>query len=175
MFITLKIKKAFFILASAVCIMLVLILNIADNPESTSSKKDLISENTTEKDLMPGEAIAVSTQDDGILVAKNNREFARSKSAELLRKIIDDKNITSDARKKAEDSIINLAGQIEKEQKIESLLLSKGYKECVAYVSEESTMLTIRKDKLEIKDMAKINDIIYEITGNNIIKIVEVK
>ena len=110
-----------------------------------------------------------------IVVAKNNREFSRSKSAELLRSIIDDKNITSDAKKNAEDSIIKLAGQIEKEQKIESLLSSKGYADCVAYVSEESTMLTIRKNNLKKKDMAKINDIIYEITGNNIIKIVEVK
>ncbi|MBO7288802.1 MAG: SpoIIIAH-like family protein [Clostridia bacterium] len=175
MFIAVKIKKAFLVLLCSISVIFVLVLNIVKIPDNLSTKKELLNENTSEKELMPGEAVAVSTQDDGILVAKNNREFARSKTAELLRNIIDDKNITSDARKKAEDSIINLAGQIEKEQKIESLLLSKGYKECVAYVSEESTMLTIRKDKLEIKDMAKINDIIYEITGNNIIKIVEVK
>ena len=175
MFIALKIKKVFLIMISCLCIIFTLVFNIIKTSDDISVKKELLNEDTSEAELMPGEAVVVSSQDDGILLAKNNREFARSKSAEWLRNIIDDKNITSDARKKAEDSIINLAGQIDKEQKIESLLLSKGYKDCVAYVSEESTMLTIRKDELGVKDMAKINDIIYEITGNNIIKIVEVK
>lgn len=175
MFIALKLKKALLVLICCICITFILTLSIIKTSDTFSAKKELLNENISETELMPGEAVVVSLQEDGIMLAKNNREFARSKSAEWLRNIIDDKNITSDARKKAENSIINLAGQIDKEQKIESLLLSKGYKDCVAYVSEESTILTIRKDEIGVEDIAKINDIIYEITGNNIVKIVEVK
>lgn len=126
-------------------------------------------------ELLPGEAVEVSKTEDELLIARNNREYTRSKTSEELRRVIDDKNASSDARKKAEDTILKLASEIDKESKIETLLLTKGYKETVALVSEGRTTLTIKAQNLEKKDMAKITDIIYGITGNNIIKIVEVK
>lgn len=145
--------------------------------EMSDVKKDeqgVIYEVETEKELMPGEAVAVSSVNDELMLAKSNREIVRSKSAELLRRLIDNENTSVESKKSAEDSILKLASAIDKEQKIESLLLSKGYKDTVAFVSDDSITLTIRCEKLESKDTAKITDIIYEITGNNIIKIVEV-
>lgn len=126
------------------------------------------------KTLLPGETLAVSSNNNYFLKTKNDREIIRSKATELLRSILDDANASPESKKEAEDAIIKIADEMDKEVKAESLLGAKGFKDNVVFVSNSSATVTVNQKNLSDKDIAKINDIVSEITGNNNIKIVEV-
>lgn len=175
MFFIIKKSSIMLCFLSVICVIGVCIAFYSGFLSETQVNSTVNSNENQDEQLLPGEAVEVSNFEDELLIARNNREYSRSKTTEALRSVIDDKSTSSDARKKAEENILRLANEIDKELKIETLLLTKGYKDSVAFVSEGATTLTIKAQNLEKKDMAKITDIIYGITGNNIIKIVEVK
>lgn len=125
-------------------------------------------------DLLPGEAMAVSGKNDVTYKFRNDRELIRSKACEILQKIINDEASSEEAKKDAEERILKLADDINKEAQIESLLIAKGLNEPVVFISDNSVSVTIASKKLSNDEIAKINDIVYEISGNNNVKIVEV-
>jgi len=133
------------------------------------------SQSTDEIPAATGDAVLVSTQNDVILNARNNREVVRSKACEILNRTISDENISHEGKKQAENKLISIAENMDNEVKCESVLSAKGFGECVVFISDTSVNVTVAKNDLSTEDVAKINDIISELTGNNNIKIVEVK
>ncbi len=137
---------------------------------------DVVSNNeNSEKENKTGEAVMVSGQVDYISEAKNNREIVRSKACELLTKTMKDDNISSDVKQKAENSLLSMAEAMDKENECETLLLSKGFGECVVFVSDDSVNVTIRGKRLTDVEVAQINDVIFSVTGLKNIKIIDVK
>ena len=53
------------------------------------------------------------------------------------------------------------------ESRIETLIIAKGYKECVAYVNDDTVNVIIAKknDQLQDADVAKIKDIVIDEAG----------
>ncbi len=148
--------------------------NHSDDSIKTQPVSYQTAANEKDNSLLPGEAVAVSGENNYFLKVKNDREIIRSKATELLRSILDDKTSSQESKTKAENAIINMANEMDTEVKIESLLNAKGFKENVVFISNGSVTVTVKSDKLSSEDMAKINDIVFEINGNNNIKIVEV-
>ena len=62
----------------------------------------------------------------------------------------------------------------ENEVTAQNLLSAKGFNQTVVYITDENVTVTVKRDALSKSDTAKIVDIIYEVTQNNNIKIVEV-
>ena len=106
--------------------------------------------------------------------AKNNREIERSKACELLSKTLNDADISQDTKTKAENQLLKMSKDMDAEAECEFLLSSKGLGECIVFISDNGVNVTVSKSEITTEDVTKINDIIYEITGNNNIKIVEV-
>lgn len=175
MFMVLKRKK---IIIYTTVLLFVISCYLGFNHSSELSGEKNVASQTIKteenKELLPGEAVAVSGENNYFLKVKNDREIIRSKATELLRSILDDKSSSPESKAKAENSIINMANEMDMEVKIESLLNAKGYKENVVFISNGSVTVTVKTEKLLNEDMAKINDIVSEICGNNNIKIVEV-
>ncbi len=174
MFMVFRRKKI--VASAAACLLFVsLILGMNNNIDNNADKISSAEvDYSHENDLLPGEAVAVSGESDYFLKAKTDKDIVRSKATELLRSILDDSTSSEESKKQAEDAIIRMAGEMDKEVKIETLLKAKGFNESVVFISDTSTTITVKSDKLSNEDMAKINDIALEITGNNNIKIVEV-
>lgn len=66
---------------------------------------------------------------------------------------------------------------IESESKMETLIKSKGFKDCVVYLSDQSAKVVVKSDGLEQAQAAQIMDIVVsesEVPSENI-SIVEVK
>jgi len=126
------------------------------------------------KDNKTGEAIMVSGHVNTIIEAKNNREIVRSKACELLTKTMKETTATSDARQKAENALLEMAEAMDKENECESILKSKGFGDCVVFVSDSSVNVTIAKKDISAADAAKINDVVYTVTKINNIKIIGV-
>lgn len=172
MFMVLK-KKKIVLYSITLLLLICCYFGVTNNNDMSISSisSDGASDN---KNLLPGEMMAVSSNNNYFLKTKNDREIIRSKATELLRSILDDANASPESKKDAEDAIIKMADEMDKEVKAESLLSAKGFKDNVVFISGTATTVTVNQKNLSDIDIAKINDILFEITGNNNIKIVEV-
>lgn len=172
MFIVFKKKK---IIICSVCILLFLSIYLGFGNFNTLTDDNIImNDKASSTELLPGEAVVVSGE-NYLSQTKNDKKLLRSKATELLRSIIDDANTSEVAKKEAEKKLLSMANEIDNELKIETLLKAKGYNNCVVFILDNSVTVTLNKENVKNEDIAKINDIVYEITGNNNIKIVEVK
>ena len=108
-------------------------------------------------------------------IAVVSRSRARDESIELLNTIVNNAESMPDIRDKALKDIGIIAGEIEKEANIETIIKAKGFTDCVAVVSGENANIIVKTDGLMANEVAQIKEIVYEQAGINPgnIKIVE--
>ena len=51
------------------------------------------------------------------------------------------------------------------ESNIETLIVAKGFAECVAVISDEGANVVVKSETLQASHIAQINEIVYEQTG----------
>lgn len=140
-------------------------------PTSVATSSD---ENSDEEVL--GEATMVSNNGSNYFEkCRSNRETVRSKSLEILNSTIENPHTTQEAKDKAQNEIIIMSNNIVSEGNIENLIKAKGFSEAVVFINDKNITVTVQTEGLTGPETAKIKDIIIEETGNNNIKIVEVK
>ena len=54
---------------------------------------------------------------------------------------------------------------MESESNIETLVVAKGFAECVAVISGESASVVVKSEGLQAAQIAQINEIVYEQSG----------
>lgn len=108
--------------------------------------------------------------------ARLSREESRGESVELLQSIADSKSANEETKQQALNDISNIAEAIEKESKIENLIMAKGFSDCVVYVGNERVNV-MAPGKLDGAQAAKIMDIVLgEVSvPKDKIKIIEIK
>lgn len=118
-----------------------------------------------------GEAVLTS---GGVALseAKLNREQTRSKAKELLLEIINNENLSEDAKKDAIGKMLTLTENMEKESAVETQLAAKGFADSVVNISENSVDVTVSASSLTDKQRAQIEDIIMRKTGCELNEIV---
>ncbi|MFA6948807.1 MAG: SpoIIIAH-like family protein [Eubacteriales bacterium] len=118
-------------------------------------------------DLSAGGAdgAAVEYEDEYFQTAQINRQRARDEAMEVLSTIIDSEDAAAEARDSAAVDMAVIASNIESEANIETLITSKGFKECVAVVNSTSANIIVRSEALLPADIAQIKEIVFEQTG----------
>ena len=91
-----------------------------------------------------------------------DRQRARDEAIEVLQAIVDDASSTEAAKTEASTQISTLASIMQKESNIETLIIAKGFEECVAVISDGSASIVVRSDGLTPAQLAQINEIVYE-------------
>ncbi len=123
-----------------------------------------------------GEATMVGKTDANyFMTCRNNREVVRSKAIEILKSTIDNPNSSQEAKSKAEKEMLDISNNVESEGNIENLIKAKGFEDVVVFINDNNITVTVKSQGLTAPETAKIKDIVIEETGNNNIKIVEVK
>ena len=142
----------------------------ADKADSKDDKK-------AEKKTDQADDQAKSTSADYFTEARLEKESSRSKSLEILNQTAANESFDADIRQKAQNQILKMAEDVEKESMIEKVAQAKGYQEVAVYIDGDSVKLIVKKDSLNEQDVAKLKDIIVEQTGISPqnIKIVEMK
>ena len=92
----------------------------------------------------------------GLVKAKIDKEI--HKNEELIAAL-------EEAKEAALDDINRLALDIEREANIETLVLSKGFEQCVAVISDDSCNVIVKTTGLLPGDVAQISEIVYEQAG----------
>ncbi len=96
-----------------------------------------------------------------------SRQKARDEAMEVLQGVIDNENSDDAAKATALASIAKMADDMEAEANIETLIMSKGFTQCIAVISEKgiSVVVDVPDAALTAAQVAQINTIVYEQTG----------
>ena len=118
-----------------------------------------------------------AVQGDYFSAARLSRQKARDEAVSILNVTLGNTNATADAVATANADIQALADNAVRESRIESLVVAKGYGDCVAFINASGINVIIPKTEagLESADTARIKEIVIEETGVTAdkIKIVE--
>ena len=94
-----------------------------------------------------------------------NRQRSRDEALEVLQGVVDNDSSTETAKNEALAEINKLAKVMETEANIETLIIAKGFEECVAVISDEGASIVVKSDGLMASEIAQINEIVYEQAG----------
>lgn len=116
---------------------------------------------------------------DYFATARLTRQQARDSAVSVLREALDLETVSQEANDKTLDEISALAQASVKEAEIETLVMAKGFTECVAFLSEDSLIVAVPAppEGLSSASVSRITDIALTETDLAMgqIKIIEVK
>ena len=104
--------------------------------------------------------------------AKLNREQTRSKAKETLLEIVNNENLSEDAKKDAVSKMLAMTERMEKENAAETQLAAKGFADAIVSISDDSVDVTVSTKELTDKQRTQIEEIITRKTGCKLNQIV---
>lgn len=169
-------KRNLIIAGAVIMIGLAVYLNwifFAGDAADDSYKYDQSAGMTTNYGTTLGTGSTTGDQSNGATDASSyfssvqvSRQKARDEALEVLNSVVDNQNATDEVKAEAVAEIRQIASEMEDEAKIESLIKTKGYEQCVAVISGENVSIVIQHEgELTASALAQINAIVYEQTG----------
>ncbi len=148
----------------------------ADTKETAKEDKSKDKEDSKKEDKKEDSENAKADA-DSFASARIEKENARSKSLEILNQTAANESFYDDTRKQAQERILKMASNVEKEATIENIAKAKGYSEIAVYIDGEAVDMLIKKADLSESDITKLKDIAAQQLniGANDIKIVQIK
>ena len=121
-------------------------------------------ENSGKKETTDAEVTAAG--DDYFATARLSRKQARDTAISMLQEAQVDENAAEDVLNEASQTLQVLAAYTVAESQIESLVVAKGYADCVAFMGEDSVSVVVSDpDGLDAVDVARIKDIVVSETS----------
>ena len=91
-----------------------------------------------------------------------NRKQARDEAMEVLQAVADSQTALDEAKEAAWSDMTKLATDMEKETNIEAMILSKGFSQCIAVISNDTCNVIVESEGLNPGEVAQISEIVYE-------------
>lgn len=107
------------------------------------------------------------TSGDYFAEARLSRQQARDEAVSILNETIEKSETDSQASTEASAQIQVMAQSAEEEARIESIIIAKGYEDCVVFVNDTGVNVIVAKPEggLTDSDVAKITEIVTEESG----------
>lgn len=128
---------------------------------------------TGKNDGTLGDAQFVGTQvDDGDLKkgyfeqARESRANAREEALEIVQEMMNDVKASDEIKATAIQQASAIAVSVEQETKIENLIKSKGFLDCVAYIEGQQCSVVVKSEELTPAQVAQITE---AVTGQSTI------
>lgn len=96
---------------------------------------------------------------------KQERDAARSSSVEEWNKTAKSAETSQEDKTEADKKVKSATECAEKEKAVETLVKSKGYEDCFAFISEKGVSVTVKGGEISGAKIAQIKDIIVSETG----------
>lgn len=93
------------------------------------------------------------------------RERVRSQRIELLKNIVENPNSDAEARRQAEQELIELSRRITQEAEIESLIQARGFEEVLVYLYDDASVVIVKADELTAEQAAQAADAVAKVAG----------
>ncbi len=110
------------------------------------------------------EAMTVATADSFFVDFKLEREAKRDQQMELLREIAAAPATGADVRKEAQEKLMSLSRESEREARAENILRADGFKDAVVSLHEEGATVVVQ-GKISPEDMTTIVTFVYRGLG----------
>ncbi len=94
-----------------------------------------------------------------------SRQQARDEAMEVLLSVAESGTAVEAMKNEALDGIAQIAVDIENESNIETLILAKGFEQCVAVVNGDTASVIVKTEGLLPNEVAQISEIVYEQAG----------
>lgn len=94
-----------------------------------------------------------------------SRQRTRDEAIEVLQAVVDNQASTETAKNEALAEINKLATVMATEANIETLIIAKGFTECVAVLSDDGASIVVKSDGLNVSQISQINEIVYSEAG----------
>ena len=116
----------------------------------------------TEKHYGDAELVGstITEGDDFFAQARLDKQTSRDEAVATLSKLFGDSTASSEQVKEATDKALATAQMIENESKMESMIKSKGYEDCIVYLSDTNAKVVVKSEGLEQAEAAQIMDIV---------------
>ena len=116
-------------------------------------------------DVSEGGDTAVDNTDGYFSATQVSRQRARDEALEVLQSVVENESADEATKTEALMEIADLAKAMEAEANIESLVLSKGFAQCVAVINGETCSIVVSGGSLQENQISQINEIVYEQAG----------
>ena len=156
---------AVFLIAVAVTVNLVMYSSNNDGNFDYSQSAGMDGSENQNSDKDSGNKPTESVSDSYFSSVQVNRQRSRDEAIEVLQSVVDNEGATETAKNEALAEINKLALVMETEANIESLIVAKGFEECVAVISGESASIVVKSEGLIPAQISQINEIVFEQAG----------
>ena len=95
-----------------------------------------------------------------------SRKRARDEALEVLNAVVENDQASDSVKAEALAEIQTIAKEMSQESNIESILLGKGFTQCLAVINGDSANIVVRTEgQLNASQLAQINAVVYEQAG----------
>ena len=95
-----------------------------------------------------------------------SRQRARDEALEVLNAVVENAQASEEVKAEAMAEIQTIAKEMSQESNIESILMSKGFAQCVAVINGNSANIVVKNEgHLQSSQLAQINAVVYEQAG----------
>lgn len=101
-----------------------------------------------------------NTDDDYFTSSRLQRETMYSQNLENYQKIINSTEISAEQKTIAQNEIIKINNEKNAIMIMENLIKTKGFSDVVIFINNKSVSVVVKAEKLDVKDVAKIQNIV---------------
>ena len=95
-----------------------------------------------------------------------SRKRARDEALEVLNAVVENDQASEEVKAEALAEIQTIAKEMSQESNIESILMGKGFTQCLAVINGDSANIVVRTEgQLNASQLAQINAVVYEQAG----------
>jgi len=132
---------------------------VEDSGKKVLGQSALVNGETTDAEV-------TAAGDDYFATARLSRKQARDTAISMLQEAQVDENAAEDVLNEASQTMQVLAAYTVAESQIESLVVAKGYADCVAFMGDDAISVVVSDpDGLDTVDVARIKDIVVSETS----------
>lgn len=132
---------------------------VEDSGKKVLGQSALVNGETTDAEV-------TAAGDDYFATVRLSRKQARDTAISMLQEAQVDENATEDVLNEASQTMQVLAAYTVAESQIESLVVAKGYADCVAFMGDDAISVVVSDpDGLDTVDVARIKDIVVSETS----------
>lgn len=147
------------IIAAAICVNWALLAGNSSNIDDLPAGSDNQGENNVGDDVTDAGNDNVASYFASVQIS---RQQARDEALEVLQMVIASDSAMETAKNEAIESVNRIADEIAAEANIETLVLAKGFEDCIAVINDGSASIVVKTGGLLPSEIAQIMEIVYE-------------
>lgn len=138
-----------------------------DSKKPTVTVNDALEGKNNNQDVDDASSGIVSTSSSGgfFVEYRFERENTRKKEIDWIKEIVDNPNSDPETKNQAQQQLLEITSNMEKELNIEGLLKAKGFNDSIVIFNQDYVSVIVDKQELAPEEVAQILDVVKRESG----------